>query len=89
LYLPISAGALFIPVVIEPGTPWFAAVPEAFHILVVLVAPEPWQAAHELLEYKACPFNALMAADALCAPVNPAIAMAMWLTKDSTIGPKN
>jgi hypothetical protein len=77
LYLPISAGALAMPVVIEPGTPWFAAVPEAFHIFVLFVAPDPWHPAHELVEYKPCPFNGLMAAKALCAPINPATANAI------------
>jgi hypothetical protein len=74
LYLPISTGALFIPVVIEAGTPWFAAVPEAFHIFVLFVAPDPWHAAQELVEYKLCPFNGLMAAAALCTPDKPVMA---------------
>jgi hypothetical protein len=82
LYLPISAGALFIPVVIEPGTPWFAAVPEAFHIFVLFVAPDPWHPAQELVEYKPCPFTRLMAATALCATVNPASAIATEPMKD-------
>jgi hypothetical protein len=65
LYLPISTGALFIPVVIELGTPWLAAVPEAFHIFVLFAVGVPWQAVQELLEYKDCPFSELMAATAL------------------------
>jgi hypothetical protein len=89
LYLPISAGFLLIPVVIELGTPWLAAVPEVFHIFAVFAAPDPWHAAHELAEYKACPFNGLMAAKAVCAPVNAANAIARWLTKDKAWELKN
>jgi hypothetical protein len=73
-----------MPVVIELGTPWFAAVPEAFHIFVLLVVPDPWQPAHELAEYKACPFNGLMAANALCSPVSPVSAIAIEPMKDKT-----